>query len=50
MTHPEKFLKAGMTRPRLDGDDHWLDKAKPVYGEEMVEDTKTTLRVLKVFL
>jgi len=31
-------------------DTHWLDKAKPKFGNTVVEDIKTALKVLKVFL
>jgi len=45
-----KVLWEGIIEERRKEDSHWLDKAKPKYGDSVVEDVKTSFQILKVFI
>jgi len=40
----------GVAGKKNDNQDHWLDKAKPVYGNNEVEDAKVALRALRIMV
>ena len=45
-----QILWKAITSKRVGKVEHWIDRAKKVYDEDPVEDVKSALRVLLVFV